>query len=121
MLDRVPYVGKAAVAARQEVGRAKGCPFRVVGFRATVGNPEELLEGEFFVAFVFSRGAEGALFKHRRRGTTTTRIQSPPLICVTQFFFLSHQVSGCSRFPALFVALNFSSKRFNYHVLPLCC
>lgn len=87
------------MAARQEVRRAEGCPFRVVGFRATVGNPEELLEGEFFVAFVFSRGAEGALFKHRRRGTTTTRIQSPPLICVTQFFPSTTEFPDARVFP----------------------
>lgn len=61
MLDRVPYVGKAAVAARQEVGRAKGCPFRVVGFRATVGNPEELLEGSF-LSRLYSRAAPRGRF-----------------------------------------------------------
>lgn len=49
----------------------------MVGFRAAVGNPEELLEGEFFATFVFLRGAEGALFKHGRRGRTATRNPVP--------------------------------------------
>ena len=63
------------MAARQEVIRGREeSPFlgwSVLG--RLLGIPRSFSKGSFFAAFVVSRGAEGALFKHGRRGRTAAR------------------------------------------------